>query len=321
MKKIILFLTFLISLASCKTSFRISVVQPAVIKIPKEVTNLAIVNNINKANSPEEVIGTILSGEPFNGNVVASKTAVDGTLRALEHSNYLKGSIYPSDNIHFDDGSINWNKINYIADSLQVHGIIEYESLKTIAPVGGAVLANVQGRTSTRLDGIARVNIFLVEENTAYEHYIVRSSYNIPTSGTLSIVDVLNDVTRRKQYYQGLGYDLGYKAGTLIYPHWVWVNRRYYNKGSRILRRAKPMIHQGNWDIAEKQLLYGIDHGNRRKKGRIHYNLALVKEGQGDIEQAIEYAEIAALQFGNKMANEYLVQLRDRQRVINQLSQ
>lgn len=72
------------------------------------------------------------------------------------------------------------------------------------------------------------------------------------------------------------------------------------------------MIKQGNWDIAEKQLEYGLTSGNRKAQGRTYFNLALVKEGQGELDEAIKYAETAALEFGNKLANEYLVTLRDR---------
>ena len=73
------------------------------------------------------------------------------------------------------------------------------------------------------------------------------------------------------------------------------------------------MIRNGNWDIAEKQLEYGMNGHGRKATGRVYYNLALVNEGQGDLETAIKYAETAALEFGNKHANSYLVELRRRQ--------
>ncbi len=72
------------------------------------------------------------------------------------------------------------------------------------------------------------------------------------------------------------------------------------------------MIAKGNWDIAEKQLLMETNPKNEKVQRRILYNLALVKEGQGQITEAIEFAEQSAL-LGDKMANEYLKILRRRE--------
>src|SRR5690606_22671547 len=97
---------------------------------------------------------------------------------------------------------------------------------------------------------------------------------------------------------------------------WVWVGRSYYTKGTSGLNRAKNMIRQGNWDIAEKQLLIDVDHPKEKIRGGVLYNLALVKEGQGFLDEAVIYAEKSALECGNKLANEYLVKLRERQRLL-----
>lgn len=73
-------------LISCKTSFRISVKEPAVVDIPSETTKFGVVNSVTRANSPEEVIGTVISGGSIHGNVVAAERAVDGIYRGLENS-------------------------------------------------------------------------------------------------------------------------------------------------------------------------------------------------------------------------------------------
>jgi hypothetical protein len=46
--------------------------------------NFGIVNSVTKVNSPEEAIGTVISGGSINENVVAAERAVDGILRALD---------------------------------------------------------------------------------------------------------------------------------------------------------------------------------------------------------------------------------------------
>lgn len=302
---------------SCKTAFRISVQEPAVIDIPAETKAFAVVNSVTKANSPEQVVGTVLSGGSINGNVVAGERAVDGILRALDNSGNLSGVIYQSTALKTDAGEINWDFMDSVGAALKVHGFIEIEEVRTIAPVGGAVAANLQGQSSSKLDGTAYVNFYILDGRISHERRAVREVYRIPTSGSTDLISILSDMNRKREYYRALGFELGYDAGKLIYPNWVWVNRKYYNKGSKELKRARPMIQKGNWDIAEKQLLIALENkGTNKVQKRANYNLALVNEGQGELEEAIKYAEIAALNYGDKLANEYLVILRQRQRQI-----
>lgn len=300
-------------LISCKTSFRISVKEPAVIDIPSETTKFGVVNTVTRANSPEEVIGTVISGGSINGNVVAAERAVDGIYRGLENSRNLTGKAVQTESMRNEDGSVNWELLDSLGTLNDVDGFIEIAEIRTVTPVGGTVVANAEGNNSTQLRGTAYINYYVLKDHTVHERFAVNRSYRIPTSGSTNILDVLNDMKRKREYYRALGFELGVRAGSLIYPNWVWVNRKYYTKGSRELRQAKPMIRQGNWDIAEKQLEYGLNSHGRKATGRTYFNLALVKEGQGDLETAIKYAETAALEFGNKEANEYLVLLRRRQ--------
>jgi len=311
------FLFILILLASCKTSFRISVQEPSFVRLPSSANTVGIMNNTDNTNSPAQVLDIVLKGEQFNGNLVASERAVEGVLRALGNSNQLTGVSIANETLKGANGGVDWNKVDSIARARNLQVIFEIESLKTVSPVGGSVVAGATGKTSTQLTGTALVNVYVAESHQAFEQITLRKSYNIPVPETTNILDILNDGQKRKDYYRALGYELGYKGGKLIYPNWVWVNRKFYNKGSKEIKRAKPMIYKGNWDIAEKQLLIALERGNKEKElGRATFNLALVKEGQGYIDEAVIYCEKAALEYGVKMANEYLVQLRKRQRQI-----
>ncbi|MDX1652253.1 MAG: DUF6340 family protein [Brumimicrobium sp.] len=308
-------------LQGCKTSFRISVKEPAVVKIPENATRFGVINNVDSENSPEKKIaGVIMGTEQINGNVEAAKRAVDGALRALENSSNLKGQSLPElSEIRDVNGVIEWEKLKEIAKEKELDGFIELTQMESVAPVGGSVLANASGQNNMRLEGTMFVNYYLVDGEQKYERYKVYHVYNIPTSGTNSVVGILNDVRRKREYYEALGFQLGYKSAALIYPNWVWVHRKYYTKGNSVLKRAKPMIQKGNWDIAEEQLTMGLSERSDRIRGRVLYNLALVKEGQGQIDEAIKYAKEASLECGNKLANDYLVILRERKWQMEQL--
>lgn len=295
--------------------------EPAVVKIPEEVVHLGIVNNVTNENSPDKIIGQMLGTEQINGNVAAAERAVDGVLRALDNSNSLKGqSLNIADSIRTSDGELDWVYIDSLCRSKNMQGLIELIEVRSVSPVGGTVLANASGQRSAKLEGSLIVNYHVAQTHESFERWRVNHTYNVPLSGNLSVIDILGDMQRKREYYRALGFQLGYKAGRLIYPNWVWVNRTFYNKGSKNLKRAKPMIYKGNWDIAEKQLIDDVEHPRDKVRGRTLYNLALIKEGQGEVDVAIEYAERSALA-GNKLANEYLVKLRKRKRDLEQLNQ
>lgn len=317
--KLFYLLIILLVFTACKTSFRISVKEPAIVKIPSEVRSIGVLNHVTQENSPEKVIEVLMRSQSINGNVVASERAVEGVLRGLGRSNVLIGKTLAEADLRDENGNINWSNIDSICNSQNIEGILELVEVQTISPVGGTLLANATGQTSTRLEGYLYANVYIAKSQQVEERLRIRRYYNIPISGTTSVVDILNDVKRKQEYYRALGYELGYGMARLIYPNWVWVGRDYYTKGSDALKRARPMIKEGNWDIAEKQLLYDIDHHKEKIRGRVLFNLALVKEGQGDIDSAIMYAEKSALECGDKLANEYLVKLRKRKRDLENL--
>ena len=122
----ILLLLVSVVLSSCKTRFRISVKEPAVVKIPDEVIHLGIVNNVTNENSPDKVIGQMLGSEQINGNVAAAERAMDGVLRALDNSNQLKGQTLDiSDSIRMEDGELNWAFIDSVCRTRNMQGLIE----------------------------------------------------------------------------------------------------------------------------------------------------------------------------------------------------
>ncbi len=307
---------------SCKTSFRISVKEPSVVKLANNIQNFGIINNVNNDNSPEKIISVALGAQTLNGNVLAAERASDGVLRALGNSSFMQGEIIPiTSNMRNKDAELNWSILDSIAKTKKLDGFFELSELRTISPVGGTILAGASGKTSARLDGTLFVTIHISETGQKYERFSVNQHYNIPLSGTINILDILNDAVRKREYYRALGFELGYKAGRLISPNWVWVGRTYYTKGHRTIKRAKSMIKNGNWDIAEKQLIQDEDYGKEKIRGRILYNLALVNEGQGEIDNAIMYAERSALECGNKLANDYIEKLRKRKRIIDKMNE
>lgn len=145
MKTITILGASLLIFSSCKTSFRISVKEPAVINIPSETTQFGVMNSVTRVNSPEQAIGTVLSGGSINGNVEAAARAVEGVYRGLNNSNNLSGKAVQMDSIRLTDGSVNWTYLDSLGARNNVNGFIEIAEIRTVSPQGGVIGSTVEG--------------------------------------------------------------------------------------------------------------------------------------------------------------------------------
>ncbi len=301
----------ILTLASCKSSFNISVVTPAPILLNEQTTRIILVNNVTQANSPDKLLLQALQGQALNGNVAAAEQCIIGLNRSLEDSRYLQATtINPL--VLRNGNEIDWMRVDSICQAQGAHAIIEIETFQSQAPVGGTIAANATGQTRSPLRGWGYFN-FYVPATREYLHRLeVGDIYYMQTAGNMNPLAMLNDVMRKRELFGHLGRSVGYRAGQMFYPHWIWVGRRYYNKGSAGLRRAKRPIRFGNWNIAEQILLTEINNRSNKVAGRAKYNLALVYEGQGRLEEAVAMAERSAAEHGTRLAYDYINVLKRR---------
>lgn len=299
-------------LLACKTSFKISVVRPPAVQMNESTRNILVINNVTHDNSPDKLIAQMIQGQPVNGNILAAEQCVIGLARSFDDSRYLKG--IPINPISIRNGQeINWSKIDSLCYVNGVQAVIEIESFQSQAPVGGTIVANATGQITSPLRGWGYFNFYVPETREHLYRLEVGEVYNMPIAGNTNPIAILNDMVRKRELYGHLGRSVGYSAGTLFYPIWVWVGRKFYNKGSLALRRAKRPIRFGNWNIAEQILAKEIHSKSNKAAGRAKYNMALVYEGQGRIEEAIFMAESAAAEHGTRLAFNYINVLKRRQ--------
>lgn len=312
MKQIIGLALILIFLTSCKSSFRITVREPAEIVMADTVQQILIINNVNDKNSPDELLAKLTQGvNQINGNISASEQCSFGISHAFNQTTTLKTKL--TEPIEITSGNtIFWNRIDSLCEVNQTHAIIEIARVESRTPIGGTVLANVANVNQVPLNGWLTFHVYTAKSHLHVQNIRLQETYYMNLSGSTNPLFMLNDALRKREIFGKMGYNLGFRAGNMFFEHWQWVNRRYYNKGSASLRRARKMIRFGNWDLAEKQLQVSINSRKNKVAGRSKYNMALVYEGQGRLDDAIVMAERAALENGTKLAFEYIQILQRR---------
>jgi tetratricopeptide (TPR) repeat protein len=310
-KKLTATILLLSLLSSCMTSFRITVEKPAVIDLPNDVKKLVVIDNTDKGKAKvEAVIDGVLSGEQVNGDKMAASVFPDGVMQSLRNGNYVAERV-DKQLIKNESGRINSSSLDSIFKENEAQAIIVLDKFDSDAPIGGVVLGNVLGQSQNTIIGRATISVYC-QSNLTMENVLVTERFVIPTSGSTNPLALLQDVVNKRKWYADLGRATGAMAGSYFYSPWVWTDRDFYNKGSKSLRRAKKMIYHGNWDIAEKKLLPLLDSPKEKVQARASYNLALVYEGQGRLDDAIAMAEKSALEFNCKKAPYYLQQLKYR---------
>jgi hypothetical protein len=94
---------------------------------------------------------------------------------------------------------------------------------------------------------------------------------------------------------------------------WIRVPRIYYVRGNGNFKMAKRMARTGNWDGAAKLWQRETLNTKRKVAGRACYNMAIISEINGDLNEAIHWAQQAYENYNNRLALSYINILRNRQ--------
>lgn len=317
MRNLLMLFSLLVIASSCTTSFQIAVREPKEVKIPPTALVFGLVNNVADEKSAGKTARVILGSEIIK-NGPASDNAVVGFIQSLENSNNLSASIFISDSIDFGGGP-RWEYIDSIAELNNFHGIIQFVEMNNRYPVGGAFGSAISRKGSPELKGELIFNIYIANTHEVFENLSVKGSLIVSQSSD-DIFEAVDNIGYKKECYVRLGNQLGQSAGRLIYPSLIWVNRTFYKSGSKSLKNASSNIYAGNWTVAEAFLLKDRNHTKDKTRGRVLYNLAIVKEGQEDIAAAIEFANLS-LECGEVLADKYLIKLNERLKMIEELNE
>ncbi len=131
----------------------------------------------------------------------------------------------------------------------------------------------------------------LVDEQTYQEDYFYESEA-LERIRSTQLLDANFDRELRN-----LGNRYGKRFAQRVSPTNHYTYREIYTAGNAYLEKGAIEVRSEDWSKAEKQWLRGIRSETKRKKlAKLYHNLAIANEKSGDLEQAKEYAQLAANQ-------------------------
>lgn len=180
-------------------------------------------------------------------------------------------------------------------------------SLQT--PVGE--IKTVEHQVNMRTNVQTGWRIYDPVRKAIYDEYSLNRDMNFAAK-TVNPLVAAEGMIERKEAVKKVGYMAGQAYASRIQPYWIRVSRDYYVKGTDNFTQGMRLARAGQWDDAAKGWLQDTRDGSHKIAGRACYNMAIISEINGELDNAISWAQKSYTEHGNKLALTYLRLLRDR---------
>jgi hypothetical protein len=145
---------------------------------------------------------------------------------------------------------------------------------------------------------------------TCWNFYDLRKqelTYSYKKIDTIKWVDVAKNLKEakrvlppRKDAVLNAADIAGIRFAEFLVPHWIEVERMYYQSGYVELKNTDELIKQNHWLEAAKIWKKNISNSNKSIAAKSMFNMALACEMNGDMDAAIDWAVKSYYVFGNK---------------------
>jgi len=332
MKNLVYLFILVIILSSCSSTnlVFISVKEPAPVTVPSYVKSVAIVNRSIASDKTKvlDAIHQVVSLESKNLVEEGGKACINGLNDEMIANNRFE-KIVKLDNTDlrsFGAGvfpsPLDWAQVEKICSETKTDALFALELFDTNTQVS---YSTSPGSVNT---GFAKLSLPEHHVNmntlvkTGWRMYdpsgrIILDEWNISkdlqfSGNGINPVAAAGALIGKKEAVIQVSNIAGHIYASRIDPFWIRVNRDYFVKGSDNLAMAKRKAQTGNWDEAGELWKKETNSYNRKVAGRACYNMAIINEINGNIDEAISWAQKAYENYNVKIALRYVNILRNR---------
>ncbi len=339
MKKLFPLLLFALSLHGCKNAMQIRVTEPAQVSLPPNIKTVGVIyrSRIDEQNKKYDKVEKILSLEGENLDKDGAKAGIDGLTTELQKNarftevkdlklvpvNAPGSGVFPS--------YMSWETVQKICTDNKVDALFSLEMFDTDSKVTyAAIPTNIQ----TPLGNIPGVQhqanmittvkmgwrIYDPAGKNLVDEFVVNRNLNFSANG-INPVAAASALLGRKEAVKQVATNAGVNYALRIIPYQIWVGRRYFVRGHPSFKVAKRRARSGDWDGAGELWKKQTTNNSRKVAGRACYNMAIINEINGDLPNAIAWAQKAYADYNIRYARKYLPILRYRMARNNRLQQ
>jgi hypothetical protein len=307
---------------------KLTLVQPALVDLPDHIKTVIIVDRTITPDQKKNKMEEVLTGEVFKQDEQAVIQVIEGLVYTVSNGDRLTilrttekyvgeatGKVFPQ--------ALAWPEVSKLCQKYKADAAIVLESFDSdyILTHGSKVVQ----RTNTGLpglsfyaEGIATVDmgfrIYDPSEEVISDAYQFHHEMRFDAGGN-SLADAIQGVLNKTEAVKQVSYNAGMIYGQRITPTYYTVTRYFYDKPkknkklSEGVRRSKVADWKGAIDSWEEAMLIAKKD---KHKGRIALNIAVGYEVLGDLDKALEWAGKAYVDYEEKMADNYVRQLKAR---------
>ena len=331
MKRLLIWFPVIFLLGSCKTNqLYLNVWEPAPVTLPSYVKSVGVIDRSKPTDETKvfDAIDKVFTLESVDLDKDGAAEAISGLSDELLNNNRftevknLKDIDFRTSSLEIFPTPLSWDIVAQICSETGTDALFSLEKFDTDTHVSYAAnkvtistpLGSVPGiEHQANMETAVKTGwrIYDPQSKLLLDEYLEAETTSSSGRGINPLV-AAKALTGRKQAVTQVSSLAGHNYAMRIIPYKIRVYRDYFVKGTNNFKIAKRKAQMGLWDDAGK--LWELETGNRNMKiaGRASYNMAIISEINGDVDEAINWARRAFGDYNVKIARDYLRILENR---------
>lgn len=327
-------LFLIIGLSSCMRSTSLRVLQPAQMVLPEHITTVAMVDRSKPSNGWSNVLEGILTGEQIGQDRQCRQMAMNGLTNALTRTPRFQVKSTGIELTGSKAGGsmprpLDWSEIDKICSDYGVNAVVTIESFdsdnaRSTRPVTETRKDKTGNKyTVTTYESRMRANVRIgwrlydPKSRIILDEYVTEDFLERTGRGDTERL-AMNNLPSQLNVTRDVSFNVGIEYGARIAPIYVNISRAYYGKakGYKDQMRSASRYFVAR-DIEKASVLWkrviATAGNNKKAAGRAAYNMAVASEVNGNLDLALEWAQKAWTEYGNKKARNYMYEIKRRQ--------
>jgi hypothetical protein len=320
-----LFLIIVVASVSCKTNeLYINVTQPAPVTLTPGIKKIGIINRSIPTDETKlaDIVEKVLTLEGADLDKDGALESINGLAEELK-ANDRFSDVKVLDDIDFRASRIgvlppalSWDIVGRICNESGTDALFALERFDTDTRVNYST-RNVEIKTPFgAVPGIEHDAAMETIIKTGWRIYdpvgkSISDEYSFAESLVshgkgINPVAAVEALIGRKDAVKEVSHRAGQSYALRILPYRLRVTRDYFVKGTNNFKIAKRKAQTGKWD--EAGLLWEKETGNPKSKiaGRASYNMAIINEINGNLDDALGWAQKAWEDYKIRPALDYV---------------
>jgi len=330
MKKYLILPLIAIAFSSCATQeLYLNITRPAPVTIAPEIKSVGIIDRSKPTDRTKtlDALDKVLSLEGADLDSIGTLEAIKGVTEELEandrfHEVKLLSKLeFQASSLGRLPAPLTWDQVEGICRENGAQALFALEMYDTdtrVENAGGALAelsaGNIRGALRVGpMETLVKTGwrIYSPANRAILDEFIVAESIIFGGRG-FDPVAAVSGIIQRKDAVKEVSRKAGNIYAMRLIPYRLRVNREYYVKGTSNFKTAKRLARLGRWDEAGELWNLETDNPKRKVAGRAHYNMAIISEINGDIDNAVTWAQTAYAGFRIKKGLHYVRILENR---------